>query len=76
MKESPLHRLKLALLIPLASIVGAAIVIGITGILLLVLAEAKHEILGVKEPYAVAAALILACAVLGGAAILARSKES
>ena len=76
MKDSPLHRLKLALIIPLASIFGAAIIIAATGVLLLVLAEAKHEVLGVKEPYAVAAALILAIVVLVGAAILASRKES
>ena len=50
---------------------AAVVIIGI-GLLLLALAEAKHEYLGIKEPLSVLAALVIAGAILGGAALAAR----
>ena len=65
-------RLFSALWVPvLVVLVTAAIVVGI-GELLLALAKVEEKIGAVKEPYAVLVALLLALAVLIGAAVLAR----
>jgi hypothetical protein len=61
-----------AFLVPLAVLLFMAVVIIGTGTLLIALAEAKHDYLGVKEPLAVLVALILASAILGGSALAAR----
>ncbi len=65
-------RLFSALWVPvLVVLVTGAIVVGI-GELLLALADVEEKIGAVKEPYAVLVALLLAFAVLIGAAVLAR----
>ncbi len=70
--ESPEKRLLTAFLVPLAVLLFMAVIIIGTGTLLVVLAEAKHEYLGVKEPLAVLAALVISSAILGGSALAAR----
>lgn len=70
--ESPAKRLRLAALVPLVVLGFMVLVIGGIGILLLALAEVKHEYLGIREPLSVLAALIIASAILGGATLLAR----
>ena len=72
MMESPEKRLVTAVLVPLAVVASMAVVIIGVGLLLLALAEAKHEYLGIKEPLSVLAALVIAGAILGGAALAAR----
>ena len=65
-------RLLSALWVPvLVIIVTAAIIIGV-GELLLALADVKHEISGVKEPFSVLIALVIAVAILLGATWAAR----
>ena len=70
--ESPGRRLLLALLVPLSLLSFMAVIIVGTGLLLLALADAKEELYSVREPYAVVVALLIAVAILGGAALLAR----
>ena len=70
--ESPEKRMLTAFLVPLAVLLFMAVVIIGTGTLLIALAEAKHDYLGVKEPLAVLVALILASAILVGSALAAR----
>ena len=70
--ESPEKRLLTATLVLLAVVASMAVIIIGTGLLLLALAEAKHEYLGIKEPLSVLVALIMAGAILGGAAVAAR----
>lgn len=59
--------------VPVVVLIATAAMIGGIGELLLWLAEIKHEIAGIKEPYSVLVALILAGAILVGATWLARS---
>lgn len=72
MKESPGKRLAIAALVLFASLASMAVIIIGTGLLLLALADAKHEIWGIKEPLSVLMALLMAAAILGGAALAAR----
>jgi hypothetical protein len=70
--ESPGRRLLLALLVPMGILAVMTTVIAGTGLLLLELAHVKEELYNVREPYAVVVALLIAAAILGGAALLAR----
>lgn len=70
--ETPGRRLLLALLMPLGILTFMAVIIIGTGLLLLELAHAKEELYGVREPYAVVGALLIASAVLAGATLIAR----
>ena len=70
--ESPEKRFVTAVLVPLAVVATMLVIIVGIGLLLLALAEVKHEYLGIKEPLSVLAALIIAGAILGGATLLAR----
>ena len=70
--ESPQKRLATAVLVPIAVVVTMVVIIVGIGLLLLALADVKHEYLGIKEPLSVLAALIIAGAILGGAALAAR----
>ena len=82
-----MDQIRLALLVPLLVISATVFIVGGIGILLLllsgvvevqfgdqVLAIPKEDLLGIKEPYAVLGALLLAVGILIGAAILAKGK--
>lgn len=73
--ETPGRRLLLALLIPCGILTFMAFIIIGTGLLLLELAHAKYELYGVREPYAVVGALVIASVILIGATLLARRKS-
>ncbi|MSQ21728.1 MAG: hypothetical protein EXR53_00240 [Dehalococcoidia bacterium] len=69
-------RLLSAIWVPVLAIIAtAAIVIGV-GELLLKLASLKPEMSGVKEPFSVIVALVLAVGILLGATFLARDGNS
>ncbi|MBI4312576.1 MAG: hypothetical protein HY681_12465 [Chloroflexi bacterium] len=67
------ERLLSAFWVPVAAVLLAVGLIAGIGEALLALAGAREEMAGVKEPYAVAGALLLALFVLIGAAALVRS---
>ena len=68
------HRVALAGIVPVTVVIATALMITGLGVLLLDFAHMKDEIVTVKEPLAVLAALIVASLILAGAALLARSQ--
>ena len=66
------HRVALALIIPLGVVLATVLMISGLGVILLMFAYEKEILIGVKEPYAVIAALIVSVLILGGATLLAR----
>ena len=72
-KKTMVDRLLSAFWVPVSVLIATAAIIAVIGELLLWLAHMKYEIVGVKEPYAVLVALILAGAILVVAAWLARN---
>ncbi|MBI2936074.1 MAG: hypothetical protein HYY31_04625 [Chloroflexi bacterium] len=60
-----------SLLVPLVVLAFVTVVIGGIGILLLALADVKEELVGMREPWSVIGALIIAVAILGISSLLA-----
>ena len=74
---SPIARIRLGLLIPLAATAFAAVIIASIGIVLLIAADMRKEtLLGMKEPLAVIGSLVIASAVLAGAALMTKRGPS
>ena len=82
-----MDQIRLALLVPLLVVFTTIFIVGGIGVLLLLLSGAvevqfgdqvlvvhKEQLLGIKEPYAVFAALFISVGILIGATILARPK--
>ena len=68
-------RIIAALWVPILAIaLTGALIVGI-GELLLAMAHAREEVLGIKEPYAVLVALLITVLALLGSALLARSRR-
>ena len=66
------HRVALALIIPMGVVLAAVLMISGLGVILLMVAHEKEELIGIVEPYAVVVAMLIAVFILGGATLLAR----
>ncbi len=67
-----MHRVALALIVPMGVVFTTALMITGLGVLLLTFADLKEKVGAVAEPYAVIVALLLAVSILAGATFLAR----
>ena len=70
------HRVALAFFVPMGVVLASVLAISGLGVILLAFADYKEKLIGVAEPYAVVAALLISVAILGGATVLARRGPS